>query len=154
MLIQTKLYIIKLYININMKIYELNGKLYQTVQSIEIDGKTVYNPTDKQLKSVGYSVLNITNKKRYKNTDDKIDCRCQKHSDHLFVKYLIFKELGDMEQAEYFKNKWIHKRTFIKCACKGIKQNNTNTVENEQTTENVTNEDNITSTINSDNNAE
>ena len=76
------------------------------------------------------------------NTDDKIDCRCQKYSDHLFVKYLIFKELGDMEQAEYFKNKWINKRTFIKCTCKGIKPNE------------VTNEDNTTSTTNSDNNAE
>lgn len=125
-----------------MKIYELNGKLYQTVQSIEIDGKTVYNPTDEQLKSVGYSVLSITNKKRYKNTDDKIDCRCQKHSDHLFVKYLIFKELGDMKQAEYFKNKWMNKRTFIKCACKGIKPNK------------VTNIDNTASITNSDNNAE
>lgn len=137
-----------------MKIYELNGKLYQTVQSIKIDSKTVYNPTDKQLKSVGYSILNITNKKRYKNTDDKIDCRCQKHSDHLFIKYLIFKELGDTEQAEYFKNKWMSKRTFIKNVCKGIKQNNTNTVENEQTTENVTNEDNTTLITNGDNNAE
>ena len=125
-----------------MKVYELNGKLYQTVQSIKIDGKTVYNPTDEQLKSVGYSVLNITNKKRYKNTDDKIDCRCQKHSDHLFVKYLIFKELGDIEQAEYFKNKWMSKRTFIKCACKDIKPNKT------------TNESNTESTINSENNAE
>ena len=125
-----------------MKIYELNGKLYQTVQSIEIDGKTVYNPTDEQLKSVGYSILNITNKKRYKNTDDKIDCRCQKHSDHLFVKYLIFKELGDIEQAEYFKNKWINKRTYIKNVCKGIKPNK------------VTNKDNTASTTNSDNNVE
>lgn len=125
-----------------MKIYELNGKIYQTVQSIEIDGKTVYNPTDEQLKNVGYSVLNITNKKRYKNTDDKIDCRCQKHSDHLFIKYLIFKELGDMEQAEYFKNEWVSKRTFIKCACKGIKHNK------------VTNEDNTTSITNSDTNVE
>ena len=62
-------YMLKLYINANMKIYELNGKIYQTVQSIEIDGKTVYNPTDEQLKSVGYSVLNITNKKRYKNSN-------------------------------------------------------------------------------------
>ena len=140
------------YINANMKVYELNGKLYQTVQSIEIDGKTVYNPTDKQLKSVGYSVLNITNKKRYKNTDDKIDCRCQKHSDHLFIKYLIFKELGDMEQAEYFKNKWMSKRTFIKSTCKNVKQNNTDTVENEQITENINNEDNTASTTNSDNN--
>lgn len=130
------------YINANMKVYELNGKLYQTVQSIEIDGKTVYNPTDEQLKSVGYSVLNITNKKRYKNTDDKIDCRCQKHSDHLFVKYLIFKELGDTEQAEYFKNKWMSKRASIKNVCKGIKPNK------------VINEDNTTSTTNSDNNAE
>ena len=148
------LYTLKIYININMKIYELNGKLYQTVQSIEIDGKTVYNPTDEQLKSVGYSVLNITNKKKYKNTDDKIDCRCQKHSDHLFVKYLIFKELGDTEQAEYFKNKWMSKRTSIKNICKGVKQNNTNTVENEQTTETTENVDNTTSTTNSNNNAE
>ena len=130
------------YINANMKIYELNGKLYQTVQSIEIDGKTVYNPTDEQLKSVGYSVLNTTNKKRYKNTDDKIDCRCQKHSDHLFVKYLIFKELGDIEQAEYFKNKWMSKRTSIKNVCKGIKPSK------------ITNKDNTASTTNSDNNAE
>ena len=120
----------------------LDGKLYKTVQSIEIDGKTVYNPTDEQLKSVGYNVLNIINKKRYKNTDDKIDCRCQKYSDHLFVKYLIFKELGDMEQAEYFKNKWMSKRAFIKCACKGIKLNK------------VTNEDNTASATNSDTNAE
>ena len=125
-----------------MKIYELDGKIYQTVQSIEIDGKTVYNPTDEQLKNVGYSVLNITNKKRYKNTDDKIDCRCQKYSDHLFIKYLIFKELGDTEQAEYFKNEWINKRTSIKNVCKGIKPNK------------VTNEDNTASTTNSDNNAE
>lgn len=130
------------YINTNMKVYELNGKLYQTVQSIEIDGKTVYNPTDKQLKSVGYSVLNIINKKRYKNTDDKIDCQCQKHSDHLFVKYLIFKELGDTEQAEYFKNKWISKRTSIKNVCKGIKSNK------------ATNINNTTSTTNNDTNAE
>ena len=137
-----------------MKIYELNGKIYQTVQSIKIDGKTVYNPTDEQLKSVGYSILNITNKKRYKNTDDKIDCRCQKHSDHLFIKYLIFKELGDMEQAEYFKNKWMSKRTFIKCACKGTLKNNDDTVKNNQTTENATNEDNTTSTTDSDTNAE
>ena len=125
-----------------MKIYELNGKLYKTVQSIKIDNKTVYNPTDKQLKSVGYSVLNIINKKRYKNTDDKIDCRCQKHSDHLFIKYLIFKELGDMEQAEYFKNKWMSRRTSIKNVCKDIKPNK------------VTNKDNTVSTTNSDNNAE
>ena len=137
-----------------MKIYELNGKLYQTVQSVEIDSKTVYNPTDEQLKSVGYSILNITNKKKYKNTDDKIDYRCQKHSDHLFIKYLIFKELGDMEQAEYFKNKWMSKRTFIKCACKGTLKNNDDTVKNSQTTENATNEDNTTSTTNSDTNAE
>ena len=125
-----------------MKTYELNGKLYKTVQSIEIDGKTVYNPTDEQLKSVGYSVLNITNKKRYKDTDDKIDCRCQKHSDHLFIKYLIFKELGDMEQAEYFKNKWMSKRTFIKNVCKGIKPNK------------AINEDNTASTTNNNTNAE
>lgn len=125
-----------------MKIYELNGKLYQTVQSIEIDGKTVYNPTDKQLKSVGYNVLNITNKERYKDTNDKIDYRCQKHSDHLFIKYLIFKELGDMEQAEYFKNKWMSKRTSIKNICKGIKPNK------------ITNKDNTTSTINNDTSTE
>lgn len=137
-----------------MKIYELNEKIYQTVQSIEIDGKTVYNPTDEQLKSVGYSILNITDKKRYKNTDDKIDYRCQKHSDHLFIKYLIFKELGDTEQAEYFKNKWISKRTFIKSACKNVKQNDTDAVENNQTTENFENTDNTTSTTNNDNNAE
>lgn len=137
-----KLYTKIQYINASMKVYELNGKLYQTVQSIEIDGKTVYNPTDEQLKSVGYSVLNIADKKRYKNTDDKIDCRCQKHSDHLFVKYLIFKELGDIEQAEYFKNKWMSKRTSIKNVCKGIKLNK------------VTNEDNTASTTNNDNNAE
>lgn len=124
-----------------MKVYELNGKLYQTVQFIEIDGKTVYNPTDEQLKSVGYSVLNITNKKRYKNTDDKIDCRCQKHSDHLFIKYLIFKELGDTEQAEYFKNKWMSRRTSIKNICKGIKPNK------------ITNKNNTAPTTNSDNNA-
>lgn len=136
------IYIIEPYINNNMKIYELNGKIYQTVQSVEIDGKTVYNPTDEQLKSVGYSVLNITNKKRYKNTDDKIDCRCQKHSDHLFIKYLIFKELGDMEQAEYFKNKWMRKRTSIKNVCKCIKPNK------------VTNKDNTASTTNSDTSAE
>lgn len=125
-----------------MKIYELNGKIYQTVRSIKIDDKTVYNPTDEQLKSVGYSVLNITNKKRYKDTDDKIDCRCQKHSDHLFVKYLIFKELGDIEQAEYFKNKWMSKRTSIKNVCKGIKPNK------------VIDKDNTSSTTTSDNNAE
>lgn len=125
-----------------MKIYELNGKMYQTVQSIEIDGKTVYNPTDEQLKSVGYNVLNITNKNKYKNTDDKIDCRCQKHSDHLFVKYLIFKELGDTEQAEYFKNKWISKRASIKNICKGIKPNK------------ITNKENTASTTNNNINAE
>ena len=143
-----------LYINDNMKIYELNGKLYKTVQSIKIDNKTVYNPTDEQLKSVGYSILNITNKKRYKNTDDKIDCRCQKHSDHLFIKYLIFKELGDIEQAEYFKNKWMSKRTSIKRICKSIKQNNSNIVENEQITENIENIDNTASTTTSDSNIE
>lgn len=136
------LYMKPKYINANMKIYELNGKIYQTVQSIEIDGKTVYNPTDEQLKSVGYNILNITNKKRYKNTDDKIDCRCQKHSDHLFVKYLIFKELGDTEQAKYFKNKWMNKRTSIKNVCKGIKLNK------------VTDKDNTASTTDSNNNAE
>lgn len=125
-----------------MKIYQLNEKIQTAVPSIEIDGKVVNNPTDKQLIAAGYIITNIRDKRpKYTNTDERIDYNCQKHSDDLFIKYLIFKELGDTEQAEYFKNKWLRKRTFIKNACKCIKRERKVKEENTETKQTVTNTD-------------
>ena len=125
-----------------MKIYQLNGKIQTTVTSIKIDGNVVNNPTDKQLIAAGYTITNIRNKRpKYTNTDERIDYNCQKHSDDLFIKYLIFKELGDTKQAEYFKNRWLHKRTYIKNACKGIKRERKVKEENTENKQPVTNTD-------------
>lgn len=117
-----------------MKIYQLNGKIQTIAPSIEIDGKIVNNPTDEQLIAAGCIITNVGNKRiKYTNTDERIDYNCQKNSDDLFIKYLIFKELGDIEQAEYFKNKWLRKRTSIKNACKGIKRERKVKEENTET---------------------
>lgn len=125
-----------------MKIYQLNGKIQTAVTSIEIDGKVVNNPTDNQLIAAGYTITNIRDKRpKYTNTDERIDYNCQKHSDDLFIKYLIFKELGDIEQAEYFKNKWLKRRTNIKNACKGIKRERKVKKENTEIEQTVANTD-------------
>lgn len=129
-----------------MKIYQLNGKIQTAVTSIEIDGKVVNNPTDKQLIAAGYTITNINNKRpKYTNTNERIDYNCQKHSDDLFIKYLIFKELGDTEQAEYFKNRWLKRRTSIKNACKGIRRERKVKEENTETEQTITNTDANTS---------
>jgi hypothetical protein len=129
-----------------MKIYQLNGKIQTIVPSIEIDGKIVNNPTDEQLIAAGCIITNIGNKRiKYTNIDERIDYNCQKHSDNLFIKYLIFKELGDTEQAEYFKNRWLRKRTSIKNVCKNIRRERKVKEENTEIKQIVTNIDTDTS---------
>lgn len=128
-------------------IYILDRNISFTKPKIVVNGKTINNPTDKQLIDNGYTIINNNNKKKkYKDTNERIDITCQKHSDDLFIKYLIFKELGDTEQAEYFKNKWLKRRTSIKNVCKGIKLKSKNTtdttteISTEQTTKTTNSE--------------
>lgn len=96
-----------------MKLYTKNGIIVGTkINSISTDKGTMLNPTDEFLTENGYEIVNVENS----NTDIE-NTRAnayKKETDILFNRYMIYKELGEIEKAEAAKNEWIAARNRIK----------------------------------------
>lgn len=92
-------------------LYKYKNKIVKKPNTIVVGGETINNPTKEQLIACGYEPFikqnNIhINKKRNK--------QYKQYSDELFISYLIHKELGELEEAEEIKQKWLTVRNKIK----------------------------------------
>ena len=138
-----------------MKVYVKDGIVVGTrIDSIIINNNTILHPTDKFLIENGYEI------KYLEDTNNDIELKRAKlyadESDILFNRYLIYKELGDIEKAEIAKQQWIEAR-------EKIKSDNPYTEDDSYTKWNAVMQkvtagdnttDNTTSTTDSNNNAE
>lgn len=96
-----------------MKLYTKNGVIVgNKINSIRTDKGTMINPTDEFLIENGYEIVNIEDN----NTDiERTRANSYKNeTDVLFTRYLVYKELGEVEKAEAVKNEWIAARNKIK----------------------------------------
>lgn len=96
-----------------MKLYIKNGIVVGTkITSIKTDKGTMINPTDEFLIKNGYEIVNVEDN----NTDiERTRANSYKNeTDILFTRYLIYKELGEVEKAEVVKNEWLAARNKIK----------------------------------------
>lgn len=96
-----------------MKLYVKNGIVVGTkITSIKTDKGTMLNPTDEFLTENGYEIVNVEDS----NTDiENTRANAYKNeTDILFNRYMIYKELGEIEKAEVAKNEWIAARNRIK----------------------------------------
>lgn len=92
-------------------LYKYKNQIVKKPNTIVIGEETINNPTKEQLIACGYEPFikrnNIhINKKRNK--------QYKQYSDELFISYLIHKELGELEEAEEIKQKWLTVRNKIK----------------------------------------
>ena len=96
-----------------MKLYTKNGVIVGTkITSIKTDKGTMLNPTDEFLIKNGYEIVNVEDN----NTDiERTRANSYKNeTDILFTRYLVYKELGEVEKAEVAKNEWLAARNKIK----------------------------------------
>lgn len=96
-----------------MKLYTKNGIVVGSkINSIRTDKGTMINPTDEFLIKNGYEIVNIEDN----NTDiERTRANFYKNeTDVLFIRYLVYKELGETEKAEIAKNEWLAARNKIK----------------------------------------
>ena len=96
-----------------MKLYTKNGIIVGSkINSIHTDKGTMINPTDEFLIKNGYEIVNVED-----NNTDIEHTRANSYkneTDVLFTRYLVYKELGEIEKAEIAKNEWIAARNKIK----------------------------------------
>lgn len=96
-----------------MKLYTKNGIIVGSkINSIHTDKGTMINPTDEFLIENGYEIVNVEN-----NNTDIEHTRANSYknkTDILFTRYLVYKELGEVEKAEIAKNEWLAARNKIK----------------------------------------
>ena len=96
-----------------MKLYTKNGVIVgNKINSIHTDKGTMINPTDEFLIENGYEIVNVEDN----NTDiERTRANSYKNkTDILFTRYLVYKELGEVEKAEIAKNEWLTARNKIK----------------------------------------
>ena len=96
-----------------MKLYLKDGIVVGTkITSIKTDKCTMLNPTDEFLTENGYEIVNVEDS----NTDiENTRANAYKNeTDILVTRYLVYKELGEVEKAEIAKNEWIAARNKIK----------------------------------------
>lgn len=96
-----------------MKVYIKNGIVVGTnIYSISVNNNTILNPTDEFLIENGYEIKNL------EDTNSDIELKRAEayanETDVLFNRYLIYKELGDIEKSEKAKQEWIELREKIK----------------------------------------
>lgn len=96
-----------------MKLYVKNGVVVgNKINSMHTDKGTMLNPTDEFLIENGYEIVNVED-----NNTDIEHTRANSYknkTDILFTRYLVYKELGEVEKAEIAKNEWIAARNKIK----------------------------------------
>lgn len=96
-----------------MKLYTKNGVIVgNKINSIRTDKGTMINPTDEFLIENGYEIVNVED-----NNTDIEHARANSYknkTDILFTRYLVYKELGEIEKAEVAKNEWLAARNKIK----------------------------------------
>ena len=96
-----------------MKLYTKNGVIVGSkINSIRTDKGTMINPTDEFLIENGYEIINVED-----NNTDIEHTRANSYknkTDILFTRYLVYKELGEIEKAEVAKNEWLAARNKIK----------------------------------------
>lgn len=96
-----------------MKLYTKNSIVVGSkINSIRTDKGTMINPTDEFLIENGYEIVNVEDN----NTDiERTRANSYKNeTDILFTRYLVYKELGEVEKAEIAKNEWLAARNKIK----------------------------------------
>ena len=96
-----------------MKLYVKNGVVVgNKINSLSTDKGTMINPTDEFLIKNGYEIVNVED-----NNTDIEHARANSYkneTDVLFTRYLVYKELGEVEKAENAKNEWLAARNKIK----------------------------------------
>lgn len=94
------------------KRYFKDNKLVLKPNLIRINNEIIINPNDKILKENGYII--VESERNNLDVDSDRIKKYKKITDNLFITYLIYKELGDIEKAESIKKEWINKRNEIK----------------------------------------
>lgn len=96
-----------------MKLYTKNGVIVGSkINSIRTDKGTMINPTDEFLIKNGYEIVNVEDNNT--NIEHTRANSYKNKTDILFTRYLIYKELGEVEKAEIAKNEWLAARNKIK----------------------------------------